>query len=251
MIRIRRSMINKIRTTFLMEATFVALLVLFASCTSGTTLKPKAEDYQSPMTDRAARVSSSGITLVAEGSEWFGREDVKREVTPLKVEIQNNSDMPVRIRYRNIHLSKAGNNKRYAALPLFEIDGTIREPTAFSYTQLPYRSRFYYDSFYVSPFYRDVYPVLSPRPYPYGYRYDMDYYDTHITYWNDINLPTRNMREAALPEGVIEPGGSIRGHIFFEKVPARLDQIRLHMDAINEETGQQIETLVVPLKVTG
>jgi hypothetical protein len=220
--------------------------LLIAACQPRPTLEPTAEALSAEMGRDAAKATGHGVTLRVEGSAWPGDSQVKEEVTPLKIQIQNDSAHPLRLRYETFVLvSEKG--QHFAALPPFEIEGSIQEPRAVSYSRRPYHTSFFYNRFYAAPQYRNIYPSLSP--YPYVYNHDSAHYSTHYDYWKDIELPTERMQEVALPEGVIDPGGSVRGHLYFEKVSAELERVHLKVNLTNEVSGQSFATLEVPLRV--
>lgn len=219
---------------------------LLVACQSSPSLEPTAETPNAEMGPDAAKATAEGITLWVEGSAWPGDSQVKEEVTPLKVQIQNQSDRPLRLRYEDFVLVSAKGDE-FAALPPFEIEGSIQEPRAVSYSRAPYQTRFYHDRFYAAPHYSSIYSSMSP--YPYRYRYDGTHYGTHYDYWKDIDLPTERMREVALPEGVIDPGGSVRGHLYFEKVSTGIEHVTLEVQLVNEKNGQRFGSIKVPLRV--
>ena len=124
--------------TILTPVLLGAASTLIISCQSSPRLEPLTE---APMGKDAVRTTTADVTVLADGSEWSGRGAVKTHVTPLKVEIRNKSEQPVRIRYQNFRVvTKKGT--RFAALPLFEIEGSVQEPKAVSFARAPYQTRF-------------------------------------------------------------------------------------------------------------
>lgn len=192
------------------------------------------------------RAQGAGVTVLVEGSEWSGRDAVKAHVTPLKVEVRNGGDVPILIRYQDFTLETEG-GMRFAALPLFEIDGSVEEAKPVSYARRPYRTSFYHSGFYTAPYYSSVYPGMAP--YPYNYEYSLADYGASYDYWREIDLPTQEMQESALPEGALEPGGEVRGHLFFEKVPVDVGTVGLNFEVVNAETGQTMDSGDLPLRV--
>jgi hypothetical protein len=84
-----------------------------------------------------------------------------------------------------------------------------------------------------------------PRP----WRYDPFYYDTYYPQWQ-VNLPTSEMIELAIPEGVIEPGGSVSGFLYFQPISGDLDRVTFKADLMDGDDGQRLGALELPFDVT-
>jgi hypothetical protein len=194
----------------------------------------------------------AGIEVAVAPGAWPGRSDIRRYTTPLEVTIENGSDRPVTLRYQDFALvSEAG--EVYAALPPFEIDGRIRERagTAVAHPVWP-TPGFYHHRFYVSPYYAHFYPSLRRHPPPFYYDpfyYDF-YYDRIYTIWREVDLPTEEMLEQALPEGVIQPGGRVSGTVYFQPVDPRAGLVQLRFDLVNGENGEVFGAVSIPLQVS-
>jgi len=87
------------------------------------------------------------------------------------------------------------------------------------------------------------------KPYPYAYDYPASVYTKSFAYWKEIELPTQNMQESALPEGALDPGGQVRGHLFFEKVPVDIESVSLEFKLVNAKTGAVLGLGKLPLHV--
>ena len=107
----------------------------------------------------------------------------------------------------------------------------------------PYQPGFGYDGFFVSPTYGPAWTGLSPWAGPFAA--DPLYYDTFHARW-PVELPTASMVATALPEGVIEPGGSVSGFLFFEDVPEEVERVTFRMDLVNADTGESFGGLRIP-----
>ena len=233
-----------IRTCFI--AVFSSLLMV--ACQDRPKLEPLVEDLKSDMQPEAAKQSVGGVTVLVEGSEWPGYPDVKVHVTPLKVEIRNRGEVPLRVRYSDISLLGPEGN-RFAALPTFKVEVTEEGAAAFVDDEdSPYQPQHFAEGFNYVPYYHAVHPAY--QPYPYIYSHPDENLEDHLEYWKEIGMPTALMRDVAAPEGSLEPGGTLRGHFFFQKVSSDLDRVTFQMNLFDESTGERFGTVEVPLRVT-
>jgi hypothetical protein len=187
-------------------AVAAGLLVLISGCTTTPELSPAPSANEAQSLEAAAVSTVEGVHIVARADAWTGRPEIKEEVTPLRVTIENNSTQPLRIRYSEFALvSPTG--KRYAALPPFAIEGAVEEPVQVESDYAVPRPAFSYNRFSVAPYYAATFPAM--QSYPGSFYYDQLYYDRYYTYWREISLPTEEMLEQALPEGVVDHGGQM------------------------------------------
>ena len=94
-------------TRFLRAASLAALLsapVTIAGCAAG--LEPAPTANAAPGAgDDAARATAAGITVTAMALDrWPGRNRITKELTPMKVRIENNSAKPLLVSYNRIQL---------------------------------------------------------------------------------------------------------------------------------------------------
>jgi hypothetical protein len=75
---------------------------------------------------KGTQATAVGVTVTVKADAWSGQPAELIEVIPLLVTIENNSRVPVRLRYAEFTL--AGDGERGSALPRFEITGTDTEP---------------------------------------------------------------------------------------------------------------------------
>jgi len=104
---------------------------------------------------------------------------------------------------------------------------------------------FRHHGFFVAPGYRWYYPGLRAwhRPFP----FDPFFYDTYYARWR-LPLPTEDMLEHALPEGVLEPGGTVAGFLYFPDLPDEAQGVFTFRADLSEETnGKNVARLDVPL----
>lgn len=218
-----------------------ALLMVLAVMGCATGLEPApAADRVAGLED-AAQATVQGVRVVARAAPWPGPVAIDREVTPLKVRIDNIGPTPLRVRYNEFALV-APDGTSFAALPLARIEGEVAVRTR-TYGA----PGFYHRGFAVAPYYAPFYPGIDPYPGYFGP--DRYYYDTYYRYWEDVELPTTAMEQRVVPEGVIDPGGSLEGWLFFEKIDAGLERVVLRADLVDAPSGRQFAELRIPFSV--
>jgi len=185
------------------------------------------------------------VTTLSVG-EWPGVYEIDDEVTPLKVRIQNDSQRPLAVRHDRFTLT-SDTGQRYRALPLWKIEGegetsiTVADPSPIT------TPGFTYSGFGVAPYYGTLYPGIGPYTGP-SY-YAGAGYGLYDTYFVDTELPTPEMRERALPEGVIDPGGYVEGYLFFEKVSDDAERVTFQYELTDPTSGQSFGALSIPYTV--
>jgi hypothetical protein len=232
----------------------VAAAGLFG-CATEPVLVPGPGASQPAGAPQVAFADVSGVRLWANGDAWQGTpSSLEQVLTPVQVTLENHSGQPIRIAYKDFTLL-GGTGFRYAALPPFSMQGTAVStaeqpgayvPAAFRPSAVsPLRPRFRSDRFLVARPYVGFYPGFSA--WPYGWEWDPFYYDRWYASW-PTPLPTRDMLEEALPEGVVEDGGRISGFIYFQQT-TREQQVQLQFQATDAKTGQVLGTGSVPFVV--
>jgi len=234
-------------------AGLAALATLLIAC-SPARLKPAEETRTLPNAPLAAVTEQGGVRMIVEPGAWTSNpENLGSRILPLKVSITNNNSEPVRVRYSDFTLE--GNGLRYTPLPPIEIRGRVIEtadrpvyvPSYRSPFYSPFQPRFSHQHFRVAPWYAPYYVGMSAWSRP--WRYDPFYYDTYYPQWR-VDLPTSEMVELAIPEGVIEPGGSVSGFLYFQPISGDLDRVTFKADLMNGEDGKRLGTLELPFDVS-
>ncbi len=182
-----------------------------------------------------------GVRLFVDGDAWTGSPaDLEEVMTPVRVTLENYSGQPVRIQYRNF-LLVGGSGLRYEAICPFKIDrpGPARTSQIITPT-------FTMLGFFPSPYFARFYPGL--RPWPYAFPYDGFYYDRTFVTWR-APLPSEDMIERALPEGVLEPGGMVSGFVYFNDVGDREKQVLFRAEVVGAREGKQVATVAIPFRV--
>lgn len=226
----------------------VALLTIAGCRNEPTELQPAATATagdEEPVRTPERTAEDAGIRLTAVADGWTGWEEIQREVTPLRVTVRNEGDAPVLVRYASfVVTSDAG--RRFAAVPPLQMDQEVETYVAVNEhgpIQDPYWG---HDGFAVAPYYRNVYPGFAVYD---AYGWPTGYYDTYAGYWADVELPTAEMLERVIPEGVLEPGGYVDGVLFFEHVPEDARGLMLRAELRSPETDQVLARFEIPLVV--
>ena len=160
---------------------------------------------------------------------------VKEKVTPLQVTIENNHGSPIRFSYALFSLTDPS-GLSFAALPPYSISGTIEEKDV---------SNFSCPGFYVAPYYSPFYPNLNS--YDDDFDYDYSYFDHYYSCWKDVSLPTQEMLDVALPEGVLKNGAKVTGFLYFEKV-GEAKSYNFNMKLVDDSDGNIFGNIVIPFE---
>jgi len=215
---------------------------LCIACSHQATLQPAKSANLVLGIEDGARAEQDGITLTAISRSWVGRDDVKKEITPLRVMIENRSEHSVQIKYSNFDLV-AQNGQRFAALPPLQIEGevvaTVITPVDPYWTGIEYEVAPYY-----GPLYGDR-ALVWQGP----FMYDYAYYDEYYPMWTTLELPTAEMLRYALPEGTLKPKGRVDGFLYFQKVTDDAKRVVLHATLVDSAGEQPSTTLTVPFDV--
>ena len=225
---------------------FVVLVALAAAgCTTTPTLAPGAETKLADGGPGAV-ASSAGVRVVATVDEWrWNPTDLDQFVTPLLLEVENNTDRPVRIRLKDIRLV-GERGVRLAALPPYSVRGEA--------TRTVESHEYAVESFTVAPHLHGYYPGYRRSRhyfYPEQYYYYRAYHPVYRTY--SIPLPTQAMLDRALPEGVIQAGGKATGFVYFQrldrKTAKRTDYLDLLFQVVDAESQKELDVVAIRFDV--
>ena len=255
-LRVGRIQTNQPPSTHPMKHLQLLILSLFvviaAGCGTGANLQPAPTATEVGPEDEAAITVVDDITVQAQTDAWTGDPGVTTHVTPIRVTIDNDSGEPLRIRYGEFALVSS-DGERYAALPPFNVEGDVTEPVLVREYDPVVDPLFTFDGFEVAPYYSDVYPDLTPYADPFFY--DPDYY---YRYGGDLeaifaeqDLPTVNMLQNVLPEGVLYDGGRVSGFVYFEKVDEDVPLVTFRADLEKAESDESFGTVRIPFTTEG
>lgn len=220
------------RTLRIVVAAAASALV---ACAHDPQFRPAAGAAPVPGEPLAAQASAAGVRLVVNQHPWSGEPRALPDlVTPLQVTLSNDSGAPVPIRYRDFTLTTA-NGVRISALPPFQ----IQRPGA--QTSLV-RPLFPSEGFYLFGPYGDYYPGLPI--WSGAFDSDLAWYDS--AYQWQASLPTPDMLQKALPEGMLQPGGRVTGYLYFNRVQ-QTGSVRFDARFLEPGTGKALAELDIPL----
>lgn len=220
----------------------VGLLVpaTFACAANEANLAPAPGAQPAPGPGQGAVAMEAGVRMEARVDAWDARPaNLEDAVTPVLVEITNNSSSPMLVRYNAFQLV-GPQDQTFSAIPPFDLEAEVTQPVttpAFTYTGFGVAP-------YLSPYYPGVDPFVG------DFAFDAGYYGTHFPAFREIDLPTADMVQMALPEGVLEPGGSVTGFLYFQDVgDADVPRVVYTAELVNARTGQQFGTVEIPFVV--
>ena len=187
---------------------------------------------------RGAVAEVAGLRVEAHAGAWqWGPSDLETKVTPILLDLKNNSSSPVTIRYNQVTLTDAMGH-HFAAMPPYNIEGTVSEQYM---VENPYYA---YDRFTVAPYLSRWYPRFSR--YAGTFAYDPTYYSPYITEYQRVNLPTVDMVQRALPEGVLEPGGHLSGFVYFQPLDRDAQTVTLAVRVTDARNNAPMGNVRIP-----
>ncbi|MBX7113530.1 MAG: hypothetical protein K1X64_04280 [Myxococcaceae bacterium] len=236
----------------------LALLSCFLFATSSCLIEPVLVPDRTAQRVRGntfmAFTEVNGVRIYADGTAWRGEpQHLAQVLTPVSLSIQNVSGRPVRVSYADMQLV-GSSGFVYPAMAPMPGRGTVSsvdpvvEPAADFHRTRPVRPfnrpRFHHYRFWVAPHYQYYYPGYYTWPNRFGY--DPGYYDRVV--WPQP-LPTDDMLAEALPEGVLQNGGSVQGFVYFQLVTEREAQVRLELKLFDADTNEALGTASLPFAV--
>jgi hypothetical protein len=189
-----------------------------------------------PASPLAARLVA-GVGVIVSAADWEGNPPADaRGVTALQITLRNESGRPVLVRYRDFSLVTAS-GARHAALPPAPPEpprqGTqVFEPVYSSY------------GFSVAPDLRLYFPTYPATEDPFPA--DRAYQRATFATWPP-GLPSQQLRDRALPEGVLENHGNVRGYLYFAAFPGREPRLSFEVHMLAAPRGEELATTAVDL----
>jgi hypothetical protein len=224
----------------LYRSTLAAAVWLGMGSCAGSELRPASDAVPAPLRGEAAVAEDAGVQVAASTGAWQARPaNLETELTPVLVEILNRSGRPLRIAYDAFRFTtEAG--RSYAALPPYDIEGEVVRPVPGGRPYYPYAR------FGGAPYLGGYYPQLGIYRGPFAF--SNQHYGAYFPMWGAypaVQLPTEDMLERALPEGVVEPGGRVGGFIYFQQIEGS-GPFAFHADLVDAGTGEQFGTIGIP-----
>jgi hypothetical protein len=212
-------------------------LVVAAACSHAPKLVPAPEAQRLPDDPGAAFAAAAGVRVTVRSQSWKGEpRDLESIVTPLHVSVENDSATPIRVRYRDFTLTSADGLQSPAIPPL-----SIQRPGGNVVAVVPsFAAHRYLLLRPYGPFY-PAYPLWDGP-----FDWDPVFYDQFYATW-EPPLPTPDMLNQALPEGVLQPGGRVAGFLYFRRLRQSGGRVIFAQEVIAAETGERLATLRIPL----
>jgi hypothetical protein len=216
---------------------FFVLLLLAAGCAHTPRLVPAPEAQRLATDPNAALGTVAGVQVTVGSQHWKGTPpDLESIVTPLHVTVENGSAVPIQIRYRDFTLT-GPDGLQSAAIPPLQ----IQRPGTQTVALVPGFAAHRYLLFRpYGPWY-PMYPIWEGP-----FDWDPAFYDQYYATWQPP-LPTPDMINQAVPEGVLQPGGHVSGFLYFHKLKRSEGRVVFAFDVINAEKRERLGTIRIPL----
>ncbi len=222
------------------------MMIMFVAACASQGLEPASSAEKVTGMEDAARNSVDNVQMTVQTADWPGYAQIKEKLTPVRVIIKNQSGKPLRISYDQFALV-APDGKRFSALSPFQVDVKVDQKPLVVPPYGPIDSPLFgAESFMLAPMYSKLYPGMSPYNGMYGYN---SYYDNpDYRKWREIQLPTKEMVDRALPEGVLLNGGMLDGYLYFEKV-TDVPKVTYRADLVDAKNGRDFGEIRIPFVV--
>ncbi len=215
--------------------TLLFTLALIACSRNKPELIPTPGETVQPAGPLSAAAEVAGVRTELNTDAWRGiPSDLGDHFTPVLVTLTNNNDQPVRVRYSDFVLVGPSNDV-YHALPPFNISETVTEPITLERT---------YSGFLIAPYLSRYYPRARVLRDP--FLFDDVYFRRYYPAFVEIQLPTGDMIQKALPEGVLEPGGRVSGFLYFEDPDDDVGRVT-YTQSVVTTGGAQLGVIASPL----
>lgn len=178
-----------------------------------------------------------GVRMTVAVGRWPPGAAPAPNATPVELTVVNASDRPIRLRHADIALEAPGGG-RYRVLPAHRLGAkpARRANIAPAFAGAGYE---------LAPYY-EVYYDFGP-----GLRFWTGSFanargDGYFSAWAG-GLPTPPMLRAAIPEGVVVPGGEVRGHLYFQRVPDGVDRLTYRAELADARSGRALGEIRIPI----
>ena len=213
-----------------------------AGCGSASRLEPAPGTPTTSRNHHAAVATVAGVRMTVEPSAWVGQPmTLDQMVTPMRVTIANRGRRPLRLRYEDITLTGSGGFTG-AAIPPYRIDAN-QDLVAGRPALVP---RFSSSRFHLAPDYWRYYPTMPRWNDPWAH--ESIYYDRYYPSWT-TSLPTLDMLEQALPEGVLQAGGRVPGFVYFPRLGPEVTGTEFRAELVDARSGTSLGTIRVPFVI--
>ena len=182
--------------------------------------------------EAVASASVGGVDVTASAEAWRGwPARLDRVVTPVLVRLVNHGPAAVRVDVTAFTLTLAEGRRLAAVLPA-DVRGVVDEPApavlpAAGVALGPTRER-------SGPGWALNETAPDPRV------------DPSLEPTRTWELPSADVFDQALPEGMLTPGGTLKGFLYFERAPRGTDGVTLTWPIV-DISGSTLGVAVVPL----
>lgn len=223
----------------------LAASLIGVGCATGPPLKPNVGAQVMVGKPESAVGRTAGVTVVADADAWRAFPRHIGVAIPMRVRIQNDSGHPLLIRYRDFAL-QAPTGERLAAVRPMDIRGRTWVTLDYGYPG-PYAGG--------SGFYVGGGPAYGPY---YGGPWGWGGWGGYggwggwggWGYWAPpsvpVELPTQDMLVRAIPEGVLQPGATVDGFIYFETVPKDVESVTFTYQLLDANSREVLGTVQIP-----
>ena len=178
---------------------------------------------------------AAGVRVIARSEAWeWEPRNLHSKVTPMLIELNNLGKHSVAIRYNHISLVDAQGHV-FHAMPPYDINASVKQKVTMVYP---------YSGYAVAPYLTGYYPGMLR--YNGAWAYDAGYYSPYYTAYVKVELPTMDMVQRALPEGVLSPDGTANGFVYFESFDRDAQILTLTLDLVDAETNCPLGTAKIP-----
>jgi hypothetical protein len=208
-------------------------LVVLALGACAARLRPAPEAELAPDGSPGAVAEANGVRLEVRVGAWRAwPPNLEVAALPVLVTVDNGDTLRLRLRYEDFEFV-AEDGRRFTARSPFALTGFVSQsvaPYAYPYggpgpVFFPrFRSAgFIGRPFFYDPFFHDYFP-------PVAY----------------VGLPSGDMVQLALREGVVEPKTRVSGFIYFERLPGKLERLELTLRLVDAASGDARGEVAIP-----
>ena len=179
-----------------------------------------------------ASAGAGGVEVSATPNAWRAwPAELGRVVTPVRMSVSNRGEVPVRVDVRQFALALPEGGRLAAMLPA-DVRAAVAEPAPAALPQAglalgPTRDNW-------GPGWALNEPALDPRT------------DGNLDPDRTWKLPSADMLALALPEGVLAPGRTVTGFVYFERPPRSVREVTLTWPVV-DASGQSLGVVRIPL----
>jgi len=221
--------------------TLLAIIAAFMTAACARTianLSPAPGASVAEGAGKGAVATVDGVRVTARAEAWrWDPSDLKSKVTPMLLELRNDGQIPIQVRYKGISLTDSQGH-RFNVMPPYDINATVTEAEEIE------NPLYGFSRFAIAPYLSRWYPRMLR--YDGRFLYDGSYYSPYLTRYHEIHLPTADMVQRALPEGVLSPGGTAAGFVYFEALDRDAGTVTLSFDVVDAQTDTAVGTARVP-----